>query len=86
VIRPGLVTIRVDGRDVATHPGESVAAALWAAGIRSVRRSAVRAEPRGAFCFMGVCQECVMSIDGKRRPACQEPVRPGMTIETEISG
>ncbi len=36
---------------------------------------------RGAFCHMGVCQECALHVDGVLRQACLTPVRPGMAVE-----
>ncbi len=78
--RPAAVTITVDGRMVSAVPGESVAAALFAAGRRMLRTSTRADQPRGMFCMMGVCQECAILIDGRKSPACQEPVRAGMTV------
>ena len=81
VERPRAVTITVDGRAVTAAPGETVAAALLAAGIRHLGDSFRGGTPRGAFCFMGVCQECLVRIDG-RQPvqACLVPVEDGMKI------
>lgn len=75
-------TIIVDGRAIGAFAGESVAAALLAAGIRHLRNSPRNGVPRGAFCLMGVCQECVMIIDGARRPSCQALVRDGLVVRT----
>lgn len=76
--------IQVDGRAVTAHPGESVAAALLAAGVPATRRSVRRREPRAYFCGMGVCWECAVRVDGGRRErACMLEARPGMRIETE---
>jgi sarcosine oxidase subunit alpha len=80
VERPRTVTFRVDGSEVAAHAGECVAAALLAAGIKCLGRSARADTPRGAFCFMGVCQECLVRIDGAPAQACITPVRDGMVI------
>src|SRR5579871_4288200 len=80
VERPASVTITVDGRPVPAIPGESVAAALLAAGIRRLGASFRAGGPRGAFCFMGVCQECLVRIDGRPVQACTTPVCAGMTI------
>lgn len=74
------VTIRVGGRAVSAFAGETVAAALIAAGIRAFRRSASGAEPRGPLCLMGTCQDCVIEIDGVFDAACQRFVREGMVI------
>ena len=69
-----------DGRPIDAHAGESVAAALLAAGIRQLRASPRAEAPRGAFCWMGLCQECVVVADGVRRPACRLEVQDGMVI------
>jgi sarcosine oxidase subunit alpha len=76
-----MVTLRVDGREIRACAGESVAAALLAAGERRLGRSARSGAPRGAFCFMGTCQECLVRIDGAPAQACMTPVRDGMVIE-----
>jgi hypothetical protein len=76
------VTFTVDGKAVTAFAGESLAAALFAAGIRRLRASPRAQTPRGMFCLMGVCQECVLWVDGRRVPACREPVRAGMTVST----
>jgi predicted molibdopterin-dependent oxidoreductase YjgC len=74
------VEFRFDGELVLAREGETVAMALWASGVRQLRSSPVRAEPRGVFCGMGVCQECVVLIDGRRREACTTVVRQGLVV------
>lgn len=76
------ITIRVDGKPVTVPPGLSVAAALLAAGITTLRHAPRDGAPRGAFCLMGVCQECVCTIDGRRREACRVTVRDGLDVVT----
>jgi len=78
--RPAMVTITVDGAPMQAAPGESVAAALLAGGIVRLGTSFRAGTPRGAFCFMGVCQECLVRIDGKRVQACTTSVREGQAI------
>lgn len=73
-----------DGEPVTAYPGESIAAALMAAGKRRARVTARRQMPRGLYCGMGVCWECIMVVDGK--PAvrtCMTPAEPGMKVETQ---
>jgi predicted molibdopterin-dependent oxidoreductase YjgC len=82
VDRPEPVSITVDGRPVSAVPGESLAAALSAAGIGVLRHSPRDGTPRGMFCLMGICQECVVLIDGRRTTSCNEPVRAGMSVVT----
>ena len=72
--------ITVNGIICEVPAGRNVAAALLAVGIRKLRESARASEPRGAFCMMGVCQECVVHINGHLRQACMVPVTPGLSI------
>ncbi len=70
----------VDGTPVDAFEGESIAVALAAAGILTLRHSPAAGGGRGMFCLMGVCQECVVSVDGVPVTACLEPVRDGMAV------
>jgi predicted molibdopterin-dependent oxidoreductase YjgC len=83
VARPEDVEIVVNGRPLRACPGESIATALLGAGIRSFRRSPRGNCPRGPFCLMGSCQECVVCVDGRRVPACQTLVRAGLNVTIE---
>jgi predicted molibdopterin-dependent oxidoreductase YjgC len=74
------VRFRVDDQWIESYEGETVAAALWASGIRNLRSSPVLEAPRGMFCYMGVCQECVVLIDGKRETSCSFPVSNGLDV------
>ncbi|MCC6306019.1 MAG: (2Fe-2S)-binding protein [Rhodobacteraceae bacterium] len=79
----GRVEIRVDGRPVAARAGDSVAGALLAAGVRRFRRSPVTGAPRAPYCMMGICFECLVTIDGQPgRQACMIAVAPGMDVRT----
>ena len=77
---PHLV-ITVDGRSLSVEAGGSVAGALLGTGIAHLRNSPRDGAPRGALCFMGVCQECAIVIDGHIQQACMVAPRNGMTIE-----
>ena len=78
------VRIVVDGRPIAAAPGDSVAAALLAAGVLACRTTPVSGAPRAPYCMMGVCFECLVAIDGVgSRQACLTRVRDGMAIETQ---
>jgi len=75
------MTMLFDGREVPVRPGQTVAGALWAAGIRSWRTTRVAGRPRGLFCGIGACFDCLATIDGApNRRACLVPARSGMTI------
>ncbi len=80
VLRGAPVRLRFDDIHVAAHDGETVATALHAAGIRTLRHAPGDDGPRGLFCAMGSCQECVVLIDGQRVEACRVPVRDGMAV------
>jgi predicted molibdopterin-dependent oxidoreductase YjgC len=78
------VTFTFDGMPVTASAGDSVAAALLAAGIRACRTTPVSGAPRGPYCMMGVCFECLVRIDGVgNRQGCLVPVREGMKVETQ---
>jgi thioredoxin reductase/bacterioferritin-associated ferredoxin len=80
--RPAL-SILIDGVAVQAQEGDSVAAALLAAGHVACRTSAVSGALRAPYCLMGVCFDCLVTIDGVgNRQACLVPVRGGMRIET----
>lgn len=72
----------MDGQGVEAFAGESVAAALLAAGWREIRQSPRNGAPRGAFCFMGSCQECVVWVGERKLPSCQVPVSEGLVVES----
>jgi D-hydroxyproline dehydrogenase subunit gamma len=79
------VAITVDGRQIAARAGDTVAAALIAAGIAHCRTTPVSGAPRAPYCLMGVCFECLVTVDGVgSRQGCLVPVRDGMAVETQI--
>ncbi len=71
-----------DGRPIDSFEGESVVAALFAAGLRELRHSPRDGAPRGMFCLMGSCQECLVWVGGRKLPACQVSVAAGLEIES----
>ncbi|ANZ14557.1 (2Fe-2S)-binding protein [Streptomyces noursei] len=76
--------ITFDGRPVPALPGQSLAAALWAAGILAWRTTRVGGRPRGAFCGIGHCFDCLATVNGTaNRRACLVPARPGDTVTTQ---
>ncbi|MGO4535877.1 (2Fe-2S)-binding protein [Leifsonia sp. 2MCAF36] len=82
--RPTSGSLRFDGRAVPFVDGQSVGAALMAAGISSWRTTRRAAEPRGLFCGIGVCYDCIVTVDGLRaRRACVTPAHDGQVVSTE---
>jgi predicted molibdopterin-dependent oxidoreductase YjgC len=78
-----MLDVVVDGRNVRVRAGDTVAAALIAAGVIDCRVSPVSGAPRAPYCMMGVCFECLVTIDGVgNRQGCLLPIRAGMRIET----
>lgn len=71
-----------DGREIEALPGESIAAALSAAGILAFRETAREKAPRGLWCGMGACWDCIVTVDGKAgQRACLVKAEAGMRVE-----
>ena len=80
----GASRFTVDGKAAQARAGDTVAAALLAAGIEHCRTTPVSGAPRAPYCMMGVCFECLVVIDGVgNRQGCLVPVREGMRVETQ---
>ncbi len=78
------VQITVDGKPIEAFEGETVAAAMMASGFRVFRTTAKDKMPRGMYCGMGICFECLVTINGvKNVRACLTPVTDGMTVVTQ---
>jgi len=78
------VHVSIDGERFAARAGDSVAAAMLAAGRTSCRTTPVSGAPRAPYCMMGVCFDCLVTIDGVgNRQGCQVRVAKGMAIETQ---
>jgi predicted molibdopterin-dependent oxidoreductase YjgC len=78
------IQIFVNGREVVAYEGETVLAALIAKGLWTLRRSRHNGEGRGPFCGMGVCYECLVSINGlPNRRACMTEVKNLMEIQID---
>ena len=78
------VVVNVDGISVQCRAGDSVAAALLAAGLNACRDTAVKEVPRGPFCLMGICYDCLVMIDDQpNQQGCMITVRSGMKIERQ---
>lgn len=78
------IEIELDGEKVGCFEGETIAAALIASGRRTLRHSQKHDAPRGIFCGMGICFECLMTVDGVPNVrSCVTYVKPGMKVETQ---
>lgn len=76
-----LVRFQFDGRLYQGKPSQPLAVALLAAGVRGLRRDSLHGETRGAFCFMGICQECVVLVEGRRVESCRLRIHDGLVAE-----
>jgi hypothetical protein len=79
------VRVTVNGAELQCRQGDSVAAALFAGGVQACRDTAVNEVPRGPYCMMGVCYDCLVTIDGQaNQQGCMTAVREGMKIERQL--
>ncbi len=78
--RAPLVAFTFNGRAVSGHMGETVFTALTRSGILHLRDAPEDGAPRGAFCCMGLCQECVVEIAGTSVESCRQPVSDGLVV------
>jgi len=77
--------ITVDGNAVEAYPGETIAAVLLAEGWQAFRHTALSGEPRGLFCGMGLCFDCLITLNGKPNVrACVTYAHPGDKVERQI--
>ena len=80
----GVSSFDFDGRRVTYVDGQTVGAALWAHGVRSWRRTRFAGRPRGLFCGIGVCFDCLVEVDGRPdQRACLVPARAGAVVRTQ---
>ena len=80
------VTFTFDGQLIEAFEGETIATALLASGVQMLRETDRRGEPRGLFCNMGICFDCLIEIDGAtNQRACQFSVIDGLEIKSQTS-
>lgn len=78
------VAVTIDGEPFDAREGDSVAAALLAAGRNHCRETPVSGAKRAPYCMMGVCFDCLVTVDGiGNRQGCLIRVEHGMRIETQ---
>ncbi len=75
--------VTLDGTAVTAYDGDTVAAVLVREGRTSWRRTRNGDRPRGLFCGMGACQDCLVTVDGVAGVrACLAPAAPGTVVTT----
>jgi predicted molibdopterin-dependent oxidoreductase YjgC len=78
------VQLWLNGRAIQCRAGDSVAAALFAGDEIACRDTPVNGVPRGPYCMMGICYDCLVVIDGRQnQQACMTQVRDGMIVERQ---
>ena len=78
------VRLQFDGQVIVAHAGDSVAAAVLSATGAATRTAPVSGAGRAPYCMMGVCFECLMTIDGvPNSQSCMVAVREGMVVATQ---
>jgi predicted molibdopterin-dependent oxidoreductase YjgC len=76
------IHIVIDEEAIVAYEGETVATVLLTSGRRAFRHTAT-GEPRGIFCGIGLCYDCLVTVDGVSNVrACVTPVREGMKVIT----
>lgn len=83
------ITFMFDGMKLEGYEGEPIAAALKAANVMVHRYTKKEHKPRGIFCAIGRCTDCVMIVDGVPNVrTCITPLKDGMVVQTQygVSG
>lgn len=80
------VTFYFNGEPVEGYEGEPIAAALIAAGIKVLRITPKLGEPRGVFCAIGRCSDCIVLANGMPVRACVTPVEEGLDVRSFSGG
>ena len=81
------ITFTFNGELISAVPGQSVGAAILETGARTLRVTRFENKPRGMFCGIGVCFDCLVVIDGvPNQRACLIEVRDGMKVITQVGG
>ncbi len=82
VERGRVISITVDGAPLPAYEGETIAGALLASGRRAWRHTR-HGQPRGLYCGIGLCFDCLVTVNGTPNVrACLTPVAEGMAVET----
>ena len=78
------VTLTIEGKEIAAFQGDTVAAAMLAAGFVSTRTTPVSEQRRAPYCMMGICFDCLVEINSiPNQRACQVLVQEGMRVNIQ---
>lgn len=77
--------VSLDGQNFEAFEGETLGAVMMAMGKRVMRRTAGDNSPRGMYCGIGICFDCLMVVDGVSNVrACLTVMKPGMKVLTQV--
>lgn len=78
-------SVSVDGVPVEARAGDTIAAVLLRTPPHIARHTPVKETPRAPYCLMGVCFDCLATVDGETSvQTCLVSVKPGMRIERPV--
>jgi sarcosine oxidase, subunit alpha len=70
-----------EGQPLLARPGETIASALFANGVRTFGHHPKDGAPQGIFCANGQCAQCTVVANGLPVKSCMVIVKPGMTVQ-----
>lgn len=77
--------IKFNGQNITAYHGETIATVLLANGLKMFRHSNLSGEPRGVFCGMGLCYDCLVTLNGEHNiRACSTYAQPGDVVEGQV--
>lgn len=80
------ITVNLNSTPVETAAGQSVGAVLMGQGTKAWRTTRHEGKPRGIFCGIGACYDCLITIDGQpNQRACMVEASDSMNIEGDFS-
>jgi len=78
------ISFKYNGKKIKAYKGETIAAALHAAGVKKLKHSSRLNRPRGLFCAIGNCSSCLMEVNGiPNVKTCVTKVKKGMTVKEQ---
>ena len=79
------ITFTYNSQIIFAAPGMTLGAAILQSGERILRRTRSGDKPRGMFCGIGNCFDCLVIIDGMpNQRACLTEVSEGLEVEIQI--
>ncbi|MFC6356823.1 (2Fe-2S)-binding protein [Luethyella okanaganae] len=81
---PEPIEISIDGEPLAGVAGQTIAGVILGAGRLAWRRTSAEDSPRGLFCGIGVCFDCIVTVNGERDVrACQRRASDGDIVQSQ---